>query len=31
MVTASKGWFTDGHGREGVVKYRDEHFLEKMK
>ena len=31
MVKASKGWFTDGHEREGVVKYGDEHFLEKMK
>jgi hypothetical protein len=30
-VKASKGWFTDGHEREGVVKYGDEHFLEKMK
>jgi hypothetical protein len=31
VVPASKGWFTDGHEREDVVKYRDTKFLPLMK
>eukprot|EP00603_Paraphysomonas_imperforata_P010625 CAMPEP_0114466844 /NCGR_PEP_ID=MMETSP0104-20121206/9295_1 /TAXON_ID=37642 ORGANISM="Paraphysomonas imperforata, Strain PA2" /NCGR_SAMPLE_ID=MMETSP0104 /ASSEMBLY_ACC=CAM_ASM_000202 /LENGTH=484 /DNA_ID=CAMNT_0001640249 /DNA_START=299 /DNA_END=1753 /DNA_ORIENTATION=- len=30
IVSASKGWFTDGHEREDVVKYRDTKFLPLM-